>query len=117
MRTLTETVTWFGGYTGGVRVDLYDASGNLIQYDPIRYRYGVDGRAFGSGSRDDTETRQLPQNIADPADLILITHYWDPKVDLVARTIELGGLIWDVIKALLDAQKQGEPINAGGEPY
>ena len=65
--TRTETITLFGGYTGGVQVVLFDAAGNRIQHDTIRYRYGVDGRFFGSGSREDTEVFQLPQSVADRA--------------------------------------------------
>ena len=81
-RTITETVTWLGGWTAGCRVDLYDADGNQIRTDPIRFRYGCDGRLFGSGRRDETEVVQVPQEAANAAESILISHYWDPKRNL-----------------------------------
>jgi hypothetical protein len=65
MTTLTETVTWFGGYTGGVALALFDGNGHRIHHDPIRYRYGIDGRFFGSGRREDTEYYELPGDVAD----------------------------------------------------
>lgn len=117
VQTQTETVTWFGGYTGGVEVVLFDAGGNRILHDPIRYRYGVDGRAFGSGLRNATETAQLPQNVANTAESILIAHYWDPKVNYVAIAIQLGAVIWEVIQLIRDAQQQGQEVNAGGDPF
>jgi hypothetical protein len=115
IQTRTETVTWFGGYSGGVQVVFYDANGKRILHDPIRYRYGVDGRAFGPGWREVPETLELPQNVADAAEVIFIAHYWDPKVDLVAIAIEVGQTLAETLKTLLEAQQQGEPINAGGD--
>lgn len=117
VRTITETVTWFGGYSGGVSIVLFDTNGSRILHDTIRYRYGIDGRVFGSGRREDTETVQLPQNVADAAESILILHYWDPKVDLVAAVIDIAQFIWDAIRIFLEAQQRGEPVNAGGEPF
>jgi hypothetical protein len=93
VQTQIETVTWFGGYTGGVEVVLFDAQGSRILHDPIRYRYGVDGRAFGRGVNPATEVGQLPQNVADAAESIVILHYWDPRVDLVRRAIDIGVII------------------------
>jgi hypothetical protein len=117
VRTITETVTWFGGYSGGVSVDLVDSSGSLITHDPIRYRYGVDGRAFGSGSRDVTEAVQLPQNVTDAAESILISHYWDPKVDLV-ENVKIGiRIAAEIIIIILQMNAQGEAVNAGGSPF
>jgi hypothetical protein len=117
VRTLTETVTWFGGYTGGVSVNLYDAGGNLLNQNPFRYRYGVDGRAFGSGRQDRTETAQVPQDMANAAENILIAHYWDPKVDLIQVAIVIGRLLWEAIQIILESQARGEAVNAGGTPF
>ena len=115
--TRTETITLFGGYTGGVQVVLFDAAGNRIQHDTIKYRYGVDGRFFGSGSREDTESFQLPQYVADRAESIVIAHYWDPKVDLVATAITVAKIAWELIKLLQDANKRGEAVNGGGQAF
>jgi hypothetical protein len=117
VRTVTETVTWFGGYTGGVSVMLFDAGGIPIQHNQIRYRYGVDGRAFGSGVRDATESVQLPQNVADAAESILIWHYWDPKVNLVDRAFAIAKFLWELYKELEKMRRRGEPVNAGGDPF
>jgi hypothetical protein len=115
--TRTETITLFGGYTGGVQVVLFDAAGHRIQHDTIKYRYGVDGRFFGSGSREDTESYQLPQSVADSAESIVIAHYWDPKVNLVEAAIVVGQIVWELIKLLQDANKRGEAVNGGGQPF
>lgn len=117
VRTQTETVTWFGGYTGGVSIVLFDAGGNRILHDEIRFRYGVDGRAFGSGLRDEAETIQLPQDVADAAESILILHYWDPRVDLVRLAIEIGKAFFEVLAYIFEQQQKGEPVNAGGEEF
>ena len=115
--TRTETITLFGGYTGGVQVVLFDAAGHRIQHETIKYRYGVDGRFFGSGSRENTESYQLPQDVADRAESIVIAHYWDPKVDLVAAIITVGQIAWELIKLLQEANKRGEPVNGGGQAF
>jgi hypothetical protein len=112
-RTITESVTWFGGYTGGVRFDLYDADGRQIPYDPIRFRYGCDGWAFGSGRRDETEVVQLPEEIANAAESILISNYWDPKRSLVDPLIEAAEILWWAIEQIRQAQQQGEEVSAG----
>jgi hypothetical protein len=115
--TVTETVTWFGGYTGGVSVVLFDGAGQRIQHDDFRTRYGVDGRFFGSGRREDTETYGVPQDVADRAETILIAHYWDPKVDLVRVAIDIGFILWEVIRLILENRDNGEAVNAGGETF
>lgn len=116
-RTVTRTHTWFGGYTGGVQFVLYDVNGRRIQHNEIRYRYGVDGRAFGSGTQDKPESEQLPQIVADAANTILITHYWDPKVDLVAAAIQTAEFVWEVIQTIWDWYQQGQNVNAGSESF
>ncbi|MFE5817959.1 caspase family protein [Streptomyces sp. NPDC056479] len=112
-RTVTESVTWFGGYTGGVRFNLYDAEGRAIQHEIIRYRYGCDGRAFGSGRRDETEVVQIPQDVADRTASILVSHYWDPKVNLVDILIDVAEFVWEAIKKIAEAQENGQAVNAG----
>jgi hypothetical protein len=117
LRTITETVTWFGGYTGGVTLLLFDANGQRIDHQEIRYRYGVDGRAFGSGSRQTEEVIQLPQIVTDAAESIVIMHYWDPKVDLVEALKVAALFLWDLLSSTNDQKTNGEPINAGGQPF
>jgi len=112
-RTITQARTWFGGWTAGVRFDLYNSSGQLLTLEPIRYRYGQDGTAFSPGRRDDTETAQVPQDIADATESILISHYWDPKRSIVDTLIQAGTLIWWVIQQIAEAQRQGEEVSAG----
>jgi hypothetical protein len=117
--TQTRTVTWFGGWTGGVSVLLYDANGNRLNHPEIRDRYGVDGRAFGPGERrpPDTMVIDLPQDIANATESIVILHYWDPKVDILGVIIAIGQIVWELFKAISESQQRGEPINAGGEPF
>jgi hypothetical protein len=116
-KTKTETITQLGGYTGGVQVILFNAAGNRILHDTIKYRYGVDGRAFGSGRREDTEVFQLPQNVAAAAATIVIAHYWDPKVDLISVAVKTAKVAWELIQLILEQQRKGEAVNAGGNPF
>jgi len=113
LRTQTQTVTWFGGYSGGVSLTFYDATGNRILYDTIRYRYGIDGRAFGPGWREDTETVQLPQ-IADATESIVISHYWDPKRNIVDTILDTIRIAVEVLKHLSDERDRGQEVNGGG---
>lgn len=117
LTTRTETITLFGGYTGGVRVVLFDANGTRINHTEIKDRYGIDGRAFGPGTREDTITVQLPQSVTDAAESIVICHYWDPKVDLIKTTIQVALFIWDLIKMIDSYKQKGEPVNGGGQPF
>jgi hypothetical protein len=112
-RTATHAYTWFIGWTSGVRINLYDSSGNLINFEPIKYRYGCDARAFGSGERDETEVLELPQEIADSVANILIAHYPDPKSNFVDNIIVAAQIIWEAIRIFLESQGSGEEVNAG----
>jgi hypothetical protein len=96
---------------------LFDAAGIPIAYDTARYRYGVDGRAFGPGWRDDVEAVELPQNVADAAESIVILHYWDPKADWIGNVIIGLRLAAEVIGTILGWRAAGEPVNAGGEGF
>jgi hypothetical protein len=112
-RTITQAVTWFGGWTAGVRFDLVDDSGRLLTLnEPIRYRYGCDARAFGPGRREDTEFAAVPQEIADATESILISHYWDPKRSLIDTIIEAAEVVWWVVQQIWSAQQQGEAVDA-----
>ncbi|MPZ06051.1 MAG: hypothetical protein GEU26_06470 [Nitrososphaeraceae archaeon] len=74
--TKTQTVTWFGGYHGSVRLVL-SKNGAVLWVSP-KVRYGIDGTAFGSGIRYDNWTFQVPRDIAAIADRVDIIHSWDP---------------------------------------
>jgi hypothetical protein len=75
------------------------------------------GRGFGSGMRDATESVQLPQSVADAAESILILHYWDPKVDLVARALDILRTIWEILIEIEKMKRRGEAVNAGADPF
>jgi hypothetical protein len=96
VRTVTRTVTWFGGYTGGVTAVLVGPDGTLIPEADLRATYGVDGTAFGSGERDETYEWDIPQSVLDRADSITFVHYWAPKVDIVMEVVHLVEFLWDL---------------------
>jgi hypothetical protein len=111
VRTVTKTVTWFGGYTGRMTAMLVDAGGNIIPELDIHEDYGVDGRAFGSGERDETREWDVPLNLLDRADTIVLIHQWAPKVDYVQAVITAVKVIWELYTALSNQ----EGISAGSE--
>src|SRR3954447_21158783 len=61
--TRTRSVTWFGGFTGGVQVLLVDANGVVIGTTNQR-RYGVDGTKIGRSDRTENWTQSIDPSIS-----------------------------------------------------
>jgi hypothetical protein len=115
VRTITEAYTWFGGWTGGVRIHLFDANQMPLEHEPLHWAYGQDGRAFSDGIRDKWQTVQLPQHVANAAEDILIVHAWEPKVDLLQLAIQVGLKLWELYEKYRQMQHWNYPINSGGD--
>jgi Caspase domain len=88
VRTITETHTWFGGYTGGMTAVLVRADGTPLRNE-IRASFGVDGTAIpGGGRRDETYTWDVADTELNQVDRIDLIHYWDARVDVVAELVK-----------------------------
>jgi hypothetical protein len=72
----TQSYTWFGGFTGGVRTILYRADGMPIGTAP--QAYGVNGTVFGNSDRWDTYTYSIPPDVVAATVRIEPQVYWAP---------------------------------------
>lgn len=93
--TRTRTVTWFGGFTGGVQVVLVDGNGIVIGASQLR-SYGVDGTAIGVSDRTEKWEENVDLGLANQTRSLAVVHGWTPKVPIheqvkiaieVARTV------------------------------
>lgn len=78
--TRTRTVTWFGGFTGGVMVGAIDENGAVLEF--AKNRFGVDGTAIGRSDRIENWSGNFSQDTVSRATQLFIAHYWDPKVKM-----------------------------------
>ncbi|MEV5054363.1 caspase family protein [Arthrobacter sp. LAR12-1-1.1] len=115
MRTITQATTWFGGWRAGVTALLVRENGTIIPSVEIRTRYGCDGRAFGSGMRDETESWEISPDVIDEVDHVIFLHYWDPKAGLIDSIVQAAETIWELVKTILDAYDAYEEVSAGGD--
>jgi hypothetical protein len=116
-RTITQAVTWFGGWTMGLTALLVGPDGEVIPEVKVKTRYGIDGRAFGSGRRDDTEAWAVPADVAGKATKVLLLHYPDPKTKWVEALVEATPYLLEVAKIILEAQLKGVEVNCGWDCY
>jgi hypothetical protein len=108
--TRTRTVTWFGGFTGGVQVVMGDVNGVAIGNTSM-HSFGVDGTWIGTSDRTENWSEYIDPAIANRTASLTITHAWTPKVnmeEMVRIAIEVGKLIVILIQEL---NREG---NAGG---
>lgn len=111
-RTITSTLTWFGGYTGGFRAMLVRADGTLIADQGFHATFGVDGTAFGSGRRDETYDWGIAPEVVAQVDRIVIWHGWEPKVNWLEEVLKWVKTIWELYEALAG----DEQVSVGGDP-
>jgi hypothetical protein len=105
-QTRTRTVTWFGGFHGGVQAVFSDAEGVAIGSSAVQ-RFGVDGTWIGRSDRTDYWGMDVPPDLANRVVKISLFHFWAPDqleavisravatltpiVTLTAAIIGLGG--------------------------
>ncbi len=97
--TRTRTVTWFGGFTGGVMVGATDQNGTILEF--AKQRFGVDGTAIGKSDRIDNWSGNFSQDTVSRATQLFIAHYWDPKVkmeEMVKIGIEIAKVVIIIIQ-------------------
>lgn len=78
--TTTETVTWFGGYHGGVYAILSDVNDIPVPggQSPL-WRYGVDGSMIGTSKRTDAWSFSIDLAQAPNVHNLTIFHIWAPN--------------------------------------
>lgn len=80
--TRTFSVTWLGGFHGGMFAVLADGQGNPIPWSPdnqqLLHVYGVDGRWVGNSDRQDAWVLHHTQADASRAVSVHIFHSWNP---------------------------------------
>jgi hypothetical protein len=76
--TRTRTVTWFGGFRGGVNIVYSDAQGFPVGQSATK-SFGVDGTWIGRSDRTDYWSEELTQDWAQRTTAITILHFWDPN--------------------------------------
>jgi hypothetical protein len=88
-QTRTFTVTWFGGFHGGVQAVFSDVDGIAIGCSPIQ-RFGVDGRWVGRSDRTDYWGMDVDPALASRVTRISLFHFWDPDslVSVIDRAVK-----------------------------
>jgi hypothetical protein len=109
--TRVKTVTWFGGFNGGVAVLFADGDDNAIaagQTQPPWPSIGVDGTAIGSSDRTLSWSAQMDPADAQRVERMSVFHTWNPVsfrktfnewLDTAERVVSLAGKVVDVAKA------------------
>ena len=99
--TRTESVTWFGGFTGGVQIFFEDANGFTIGASQIQ-AFGVDGRWLGRSDRTDFWAEDINPSVAARTVAIHVVHFWYPRyqffANLVNYAVSVGRPLVDLIK-------------------
>lgn len=100
--TRTRTVTWFGGYTGGVNMVYSDAAGFPVGMSATR-RFGVDGTWVGRSDRTDYWSEDISVDAADRVTSIAIFHFWSPNQldDVVRRAVAMVKPIVEIVAAVV----------------
>ena len=104
--TRTRTITWFGGYHGGVYCIAADANDIGLAQTPLQ-RYGVDGTAIGRADRTDFWSASIGADAYNRAAKICCFHTWAPD-DMVTRinkATAIGRSLLDFIKSVADIVK------------
>jgi hypothetical protein len=104
--TRTRTVTWFGGYHGGVYCIPTDANGIGLAQTPLQ-RYGVDGTAIGRSDRTDYWSAYIGPEVYQRTKKIACIHTWAPDdmVTRLRRANAIGKSLVEFIKTIADIIK------------
>jgi hypothetical protein len=103
--TTTQTVTWMGGFTGGVSIIFFDANNVAIGQTWPR-SFGVDGSWFGRNKRTDYWAEDVDRGVAGRTARMEILHYWAPRWNainnIVAHAVQVGQTADPLLKQLRD---------------
>jgi len=104
--TRTRTVTWFGGYHGGVLCIPYDANDIGLDQTPLQ-RFGVDGTAIGRSDRTDFWSAYINPDAYNRAVKICCFHTWAPDdfVTRINKATAIGKALGDFIRTIGDIVK------------
>jgi len=104
--TRTRTITWFGGYHGGVYCIAADANDIGLAQTPLQ-RYGVDGTAVGRSDRTDFWSAYIDAAAYNRAAKIYCFHTWAPDdmVTRINRATVIGKAVGDFIRTVGDIVK------------
>ena len=88
--THTMSVTWLGGFKGGVYILLEDANGNIIGSTSNQHVFGVDGRWIGRSDRVDYWAEDIDPDLARRTRKLRVYHTWaDNILDNLRRAAQL----------------------------
>lgn len=113
--TRTQTVTWFGGFTGGVQVIMANADDVVIGAS-AQNTFGVDGRYVGVSDRNERWTESIDPAIASQTARLGVVHAWTPRVDtaaMVEAAITTARVIWILLQELNEQEGSG---GGAGQP-
>jgi hypothetical protein len=100
-QTRTQTLTWLGGFTGGVQLLLEDQNGITIGASSIQ-TFGVDGTWIGRSDRTDYWSEEMDPALAARTVAIHVYHFPAPKYsalqNLVNAAVAALRPILDLIK-------------------
>jgi len=108
--TRTRTLTWLGGFRGGVQILVNDANDIIIGATQI-HTFGVDGTAIGRSDRTDYWSEDLDPQLAARTTGIHVLHFWSPSYQAPANII--GGVSDAVQRGLPAAQAIANIVRGG----
>ena len=103
--TRTQTVTWFGGFHGGVLLIFYDANGTAIG-NSNEHTFGVDGRMIGRSDRTDYWGEDIDPGLATRTARFDILHFWDPQYSAIINIVQHAVQVGQTAEPLLDELKR-----------
>jgi hypothetical protein len=108
--TRTRTVTFFGGFRGGVIVQFADGEGMPVGSSQM-HPFGVDGRWVGRSDRTDFWQEDIDPGVVGRIATVTVIHTWEPAEakDQVDRAIAIGKPIADLIADLANIGRAGGP--------
>lgn len=104
--TETKTVTWLGGFTGGVQLIFYNANKVAIGASN-EHSFGVDGTWIGRSDRTDYWGEDITLQGSGPVTGFTILQFWAPKYsaiyNIVAKAVQIGQAMDPLLQELKSA--------------
>jgi hypothetical protein len=107
--TRTTTITWFGGFRGGVSLLFYDAGGKPTgsTQNPVVRTFGVDGTLIGRSDRTDYWSEDISPDVVSRTTMVLVMHSWAPNslADQIRKATEIGQAVEPFIQTIASIAK------------